>query len=192
MDSVRDVKAEVFTHFQAHFNSSQFRRPFFSLDRFHRKLGDPENALLILEFTEEEIKQAVWSIDSNGSPGPDGFTFGFYKSNWDVVKEDILLMMREFHSNGKLVKGFNSSFICLILKTENPQKGDEFRPISFIVSAYKIIAKTLSIRLSKVIESVASENQSAFIKGRHIMDGILILNEAMDEAKKKKIWKVVL
>lgn len=99
-------------------------------------------------------------------------------------------MMREFHAHGKLVKGFNPSFICLIPKTENPQKVEEYHPISLIGSAYKIIAKTLSIRLSKVFESVVSENQIAFIKGRHIMDGILILNEALDEAKRKKIGRL--
>lgn len=45
------------------------------------------------------------------------------------------------------------------------------------------MAKILAKRLSKVIESVISENQSAFIGGRQILDGIVVLNEVIHEAK---------
>lgn len=99
-------------------------------------------------------------------------------------------MMNEFHRNDRLVKGFNPSFICLIPKKENPQKIDDFCPISLISSAYKIIGKTLADRLSKVIETVIGDQQTALIKGRHIMDGILILNETLEEARRKKTGRL--
>lgn len=43
-------------------------------------------------------------------------------------------------------------------------------------------------RLRKVIHLVISENQSSFIKGRQILDGILIVDEIVEETKllKKK------
>lgn len=95
-------------------------------------------------------------------------------------------MMADFHSHGKLVRGLNSSFITLIPKIPSPQKIDDYRPISLIGGLYKIVAKVLAERLSRVIDLVIADNQIAFIKGRQIMDGILILNEALDEAKKLK------
>lgn len=101
------------------------------------------------------------------------------------MKGDIIQMMKDFHVNGKLVRGFNPSFIYLIPKNGSPQRIEEYRPISLVGGAYKIISKILADRLSKVIDSVVADYQSAFIKGRQIMDGILILNEAIDEAKKK-------
>ncbi|KAL8462466.1 hypothetical protein ACS0TY_033479 [Phlomoides rotata] len=50
--------------------------------------------------------------------------------------------MDEFHSNSRLVRGLNSSFIALILKKETPQAIEDYRPISLISGFYKIMAKT--------------------------------------------------
>jgi hypothetical protein len=46
------------------------------------------------------------------------------------------------------------------------------------------LAKVLAARLAKVIGSIVSSSQSAFIKGRQLVDGVLVLNEAVDFAKK--------
>lgn len=85
----------------------------------------------------------------------------------------------------------NLSFIVLVPKKEGRQSIDDFRPISLIDCLYKIISKTLARRLSKVLESLISETQSAFIDGRQILDGIVVLNEIVGEAKKKKLSLVI-
>lgn len=51
---------------------------------------------------------------------------------------------------------------------------------------YKIVAKVLANRLAKVVELVISENQSAFVGKKHILDSILVLNESVDYVKKEK------
>jgi hypothetical protein len=92
----------------------------------------------------------------------------------------------EFHRNGKLAKGINSTFIALIPKIDNPQRLNDFRPISLVGSLYKILAKVLANRLRLVIGSVVSESQTAFVRDRQILDGVLIANEAVDEARRSK------
>jgi len=74
----------------------------------------------------------------------------------------------------------------LIPKVENPQRLNEFRPISLVGSLYKILAKLLANRLRLVIGSVISESQTAFVKNRQILDGILIANEVVDEVSRLK------
>lgn len=51
---------------------------------------------------------------------------------------------------------------------------------------YKLISKVLAGRLGEVIESIISPNQSAFIKKRHIADGVVVINEVFDLAKKRE------
>ncbi|KAK2360432.1 hypothetical protein QL285_085698 [Trifolium repens] len=58
--------------------------------------------------------------------------------------------------------------------------------ISLVGSLYKILAKVLANRLRLVVGSLISESQTAFVKDRQILDGILIANEVVDEARKSK------
>ena len=67
---------------------------------------------------------------------------------------------------------------------DNPQTLNDFRPISLVGSLYKILAKLLANRLRQFIVSVISDARSAFVKDRQILDGILIANEVVDEARK--------
>jgi len=61
---------------------------------------------------------------------------------------------------------------------------NDFRPISLVGCLYKVLAKVLANRLRLVVGSVVSESQSAFVKGKQILDGILIANKVVDEAKR--------
>ena len=49
---------------------------------------------------------------------------------------------------------------------------------------YKVFAKVLANRLRSVIGNVVYDSQSAFVKGKQILDGILIANEVVDEARR--------
>ena len=62
----------------------------------------------------------------------------------------------------------------------------DFWPISSVSSVYKILYIMLANRLRKVVGNVVSAFQYAFIKGRQIMDGILIANVLVDDANKDK------
>ncbi|MCH80733.1 LINE-1 reverse transcriptase like, partial [Trifolium medium] len=60
----------------------------------------------------------------------------------------------------------------------------DFRPISLLGCLYKLVAKVLAARLGKVMNSLINSTQSAFINGRHLVDGVVVINEVLDVAKK--------
>eukprot|EP00268_Persea_americana_P004181 TRINITY_DN11318_c0_g1_i2.p1 TRINITY_DN11318_c0_g1~~TRINITY_DN11318_c0_g1_i2.p1 ORF type:complete len:108 (+),score=7.43 TRINITY_DN11318_c0_g1_i2:273-596(+) len=80
---------------------------------------------------------------------------------------------------GKLSKHIGASFIILIAKKSGPENIQDLRPISLIGSIYKILAKVLASRLQKVLPTLMSYSQGAFVHGRQISDGVLIANECI-------------
>ncbi|XP_024640624.1 uncharacterized protein [Medicago truncatula] len=151
VEGVQPFRQAVFTHFKNHFLDPRLERPGVGHLQF-RKLSYLERGGLTKPFSEDEIKAAVWDCDSFKSPGPDGINLGFFKSFWPEIKTDLVRFVTEFHRNGKLAKGINSTFIALIPKVASPQSLNEFRPISLVGSMYKILAKILANRLRQVVD----------------------------------------
>ncbi|GJR92125.1 putative RNA-directed DNA polymerase, eukaryota, reverse transcriptase zinc-binding domain protein, partial [Tanacetum coccineum] len=162
---------------------------------FHGMLKQKRNQQMVKDLQErnalednvsnEEIKAAVWDCGSQKVPGPDGFTFLFIKSYWELFKPDVEAAVRDFFDHLAMPKGANSSFITLIPKVANLIHIKDFCSISLIGVHYKIIAKILANRLAKVVDKVVSPEQSAFISGRQILNGPFMLSELMAWYKKR-------
>lgn len=187
----RRLKEFVHNHFCRHFQKHTIRRVRLENNAGISRLEEEDGERLTCGFSEEEVRNAVWECDSSKSPGPNGFNMCFFKACWFIIKNDLMRVVHEFHSNGRLVKGSNSSFIVLIPKKDGACGLNQFRPISLIGCLYKVIAKVLSRRLKMVMHKLIGEPQSAFISGRNILDGAVVLNEVVEEAKKSKKERLV-
>ncbi|GJV50953.1 RNA-directed DNA polymerase, eukaryota [Tanacetum coccineum] len=179
------LQNHIFQSFHMRFKESDHSRPTYSISLFNQLFVD-EVQLLDTPFSDVEIKDAVWDCGSDKAPGPDEFTFKFLKKHWNLLEYDIIAYVKDFEATAYIPKGCNSSFITLVPKVEDPIVIGDFRPISLIGCQYKIITKVLANRLSKVIASIVSEVQMAFVKGRQIIDGPLIVDEIIAWAKKPK------
>ncbi|MCH79506.1 LINE-1 reverse transcriptase like [Trifolium medium] len=183
LDSSTEIIEEVVNYFNLHFSSHPWVRP--KLDGIlFPMLSEGENRLLSEPFSLDEIEEVVKRSDGNKSPGPDGFNFSFIKAFWHLLKGEVRIMFDQFHGNACLPKGLLSYFITLIPKVPCPLHLGDFRPISLLGCLYKLIAKVLAARLAKVMDSVVATTQSAFIKGRNLVDGVMVVNEVVDLAKK--------
>ncbi|GJU21172.1 RNA-directed DNA polymerase, eukaryota, reverse transcriptase zinc-binding domain protein [Tanacetum coccineum] len=191
VESPSVVKNEFLSHFKKRFEKPQKVRPILNMV-FPHQLNSTQKLDLEAEVSKEEIKKAVWDCGIDKSPGPDGFTFGFYRRFWDLIEQDVVSAVKCFFQAGQIPKGVNSSFIALIPKIPDAKMVKDFRPISLIGSLYKIIAKILANRLVTVLGDIVNDVQSAFIKDRQILDGPFILNEIFQWCKLKKKHSFIL
>jgi hypothetical protein len=51
-----------------------------------------QNLVLEADFSEKEVKDAVFGSYAEGGPGPDDFSFLFYQPFLDLVKDDFMAM----------------------------------------------------------------------------------------------------
>ncbi|GJR84402.1 RNA-directed DNA polymerase, eukaryota, reverse transcriptase zinc-binding domain protein [Tanacetum coccineum] len=127
--------------------------------------------------TDEEVKHAMFQIDDNKAPGPDGYSASFFKKAWSIVGKDVCLAVKEFFDTGKILRKINSTLIALVPKILTPMKVSDFRPIAFCNVIYKYISKILTDRIKRCLGKLVSKNQSDFIPNRHIQDNILLARE---------------
>lgn len=73
-------------------------------------------------FTMGEIKEALDSIGSFKSLGPDGYHAIFYKQLWNELQHEVLTIFQEFHQTGHFSRKINHINIFLIPKQKNPLK----------------------------------------------------------------------
>ncbi|GKC85194.1 RNA-directed DNA polymerase, eukaryota, reverse transcriptase zinc-binding domain protein [Tanacetum coccineum] len=182
---LKKVKREFYTHFIKRFccpGPSYVRLQM----SFPNMLSIDQQIDIECEVSNAEIKKAVWDCGTDKAPGPDGFSFGFYRRFWYLIEKDVCDAVRYFFIKGEIPNGCNASFIALIPKIPGANMVKDFRPISLVGSLYKIISKILANRLVGVLSDIVSDVQSAFIAERQILDGPFILNEVLQWCKAKK------
>ena len=94
-----------------------------------KQIDSEDNEMLCANFFfQEKIRCAVWECNDNKCPGLDAQNFNFIKGCWQVIKEDILKVVNEFHHNGTLPRGVNATFVSLIPKVNKLVKLCEWKP----------------------------------------------------------------
>ena len=96
----------------------------------------------------------------------------------------------DFLNLGISPPNFNETHIVLIPKIKEPKRVIDYRPISLCNVTYKIVSKVIANRLKKILPSIISETQSAFVHGRLITDNVLVAFETMHHISNKKSGKV--
>ncbi|KAL8093893.1 hypothetical protein AgCh_035686 [Apium graveolens] len=149
------------------------------------KVMRAHNDFLLADVDEKEVKQALFNMHPDKSPGPDGMSPGFYQNCWKIIKADVVSRVQNFFSTGSIDSQLQGTNIVLIPKKYNPVYMTDIHPMSLCNMVYNIISNVLANRMKQVIESIISKFQSAFISRRLITDNIMIAFEVMHYMRRK-------
>lgn len=109
-------------------------------------LSHDQQVHLCAPCTAEEVREALFSMDSMKAPGIDGFNVHFYKNSWKVVGPSIIHAVQDFFRTGFMPRLINCTYVSLI-PVANASSIKEFRPIACCSVLYKIISKTITNRM---------------------------------------------
>ena len=98
-----------------------------------------------------------------------------------------MAVFHNFHTQAVFEKSLNVSFLALIPKKVDAVEVNDFWPISLVGRIYNIISKVLANRLRRVAHGLISDSQNAFVKGRQILDSVLIASECIGSRLKSGV-----
>ncbi|KAJ4811131.1 RNA-directed DNA polymerase (reverse transcriptase)-related family protein [Rhynchospora pubera] len=129
--------------------------------------------------TMQELKETLFSMGPDRSPGPDGITARFLQVGWNTLKTDLLTQIKEIFEAGEVPQEWLNCRVTLIPKSKEPQTPADYRPISVGNILYRLTMKMIANRLRPFLKEVISQEQNAFIKGRSIAENIILVKELL-------------
>ncbi|XP_060190596.1 uncharacterized protein LOC132619837 [Lycium barbarum] len=187
-----EISQEAVRCYQKQFEEDIIPSKFGLLKHIPTLVTEDQNHTIEMLPNEEEVKEVVFALNGESACGPDGFTGLFFQSAWEIVKLDVVDMAKAFFVGQELPRFITHTNLILIPKKEQVQSFSDLRPISLSYFTNKIISRVLHERLVKLLPGLISEKQSAFVKGRSIMENVLLTQEiARDISKRTKTANVV-
>lgn len=175
-------KEEMMSIAVAHFNQAFASQDHFVDESILRSIpslvSQQDNEHLCAIPSEAEIRETVFSMSGDSTPGPDGY--------WPIISALVVNPIQDFFLHRKaLPRSVTSTLIALIPKQNNVNDNSDYRPISLCNFFHKIISTIISNRLASVLPTIISLQQSAFVKGRQIVDTIALAQEMIHELGRK-------
>jgi hypothetical protein len=146
-----------------------------------------ENETLIKDYSFEEVYEAISQMKHNKAPGPDGFPAEFYQTFWEVIKVDLMALFISFQKGELPLHRLNFGVVTLLPKKDNATQIQQYRPICLLNVIFKIFTKVATIRIAEVAHNVIKPTQTAFMPGRHILEGVVVLHESIHELHRRKL-----
>lgn len=158
VDNNKDMEEVTTKYFSDLFNTLDPKKEAMEkiINGFSKKISEEQIRSLDMPFSKEEVEAALKNMNPTKASGSDGAHALFYQKYWDIVSKDVTKICLEVFNEGLDIGPLNKTFITLIPKSHQLRKLEEFRPISLCSSVYKIIAKVLTNKLNKVLNSIIS------------------------------------
>jgi hypothetical protein len=103
-----------------------------------------------------------------------------------------MALFNDFHEARLPLYSLNFGIITLLPKQQEATHIRQYRPICLLNVSFKIFTKVAVNRMSGIVEKLISPTETAFILGRNIMEGVVMLHEIIHELHRKKMSGVVL
>jgi hypothetical protein len=129
---------------------------------------EEENINMIEEVSKEELQLVLHSFQKYKIQGPDGWLVPFFLGFYEMLEEYSLRVIEESKVSGRILATFNTTFISLIPKYDNPSRFEEFITISLCNCIYTIVSKIIARRMKDPLSNAKtiSLQQFRFLVGR--------------------------
>lgn len=130
--------------------------------------------------TCEEVGAAIHSMRSRSAPGEDGLPPIVWKTGGVALRDQLAQLVRRIWRTRTVPKDWKNSVLVPIFKKGDKTDCRNYRGISLIDVAYKVLEAIILKRVRLSIDRHLRENQSGFRPGRSTVDQIFGLRRILE------------
>lgn len=145
-------------------------------------------------FTKEEMEEAIKTLNSRTSPGPDNITNEMLMHLGKAAKRKLLKILNSSWKMGKVPQAWKISTMIPIHKEGKPQnKPSSYRPVSLTSCICKLMERMINVRLTWFLEQrkIYMDEQTGFRRHRSTEDQICFTSQEIEDASQEKKQLVV-
>jgi hypothetical protein len=151
-------------------------------NKIHREANDAMEAPILMG----ELKTAVKMGKSHKAPGCDGINTDYFKITWDATKTDLLCILNEMFTDGKITDAQKKGLQVRVPKIPNPHGLHNHRPLTLLNADYKLMTRIIGNRMQPWLVTTLSPSQYFGMRGRTIFEALATMRDATANAQHSK------
>ena len=140
----------------------------------------------------DEIQEIVRNLKRMKTPGTDNINAELLQAAGPQMTQKIQDLVLNILRFERTPNEWNKSIICPIYKKGEKSECSNYRGISLLNTAYKILATVINNRLKIYAEDLLSQEQNGFRRNRSTTDKIFIMQQILEKCSEYNIEMHVL
>ena len=137
--------------------------------------------------SQDEVKVAIQRLKNNKAAGADGLAAELFKTGGVELIRCMHQLISKIWLAESMPNDWNLSVLCPILKKGDPTICANYRGISLISIAYKVLSSVLCERLKPYTKTLIGPYQCGFRPGKSTIDQIFTLRQILEKTHENQI-----
>ena len=152
-------------------------------ERMEYATAEPE-----IEIPDEiDIEIAIGKQRSNRAPGEDTLNIELFKNGGEKLIKELHILIVNIWENERMPDEWYNGLICPIFKKGDRMECQNYRGITLLNTAYKVLSNIIQHRLNKFAENVLEEYQCGFREGRSTTEQIFVMRQLMEKCSEYNV-----
>jgi hypothetical protein len=137
--------------------------------------------------TMEEVHKAITRLKNNKCAGEDGIPAEIFKYGGDVIRELLHQIICQIWKEAQVPQDWIDALIIKLFKKKDPLDCGNYRGISLLAVAGKVLSNIILFRITGTVEEVLPESQCGFRSQRSTADMIFAIRQLQEKSKEQNM-----